>query len=64
MPGFGRDWRYVFGGPIGALVWYVIAISGRSWLAIFGGYALGAAACLAAVLLLGVIARRVARDWD
>lgn len=61
---FGRDWPYILGGPIGALVWWLIVSAGQSWLAIFGGYLVGAGASLLAVWALRAIEQRYLRTFD
>ena len=59
---FQRGWPFFVGGPAELGVWILIAVAGRSWFAIIGGYFLGAVACLIIVVVIQAIADHL--KWD
>lgn len=61
---FKRDWPFIVGGPVGAIVWWLVATTWRSWPSFFGGYLLGAIVCAIIVAVLEWIAAMINKQWD
>ena len=59
---FRRDWPFVVAGPIGVVVWYVVATTWHSWPSFIGGYLLGAVVCAVVVAALEWVAEMLKRQ--